>query len=550
MRGVLSVLGMDQASQALLRMRDEVDGLVSTEVDPAKVAQAGVFDRIAGNLSALGFMIDMLSVQPQLAKSLFVFDADEGHARAGDGPRRSRQAGARPSRAPVEPRLIEAAQMLAFSSVREDVPLQEVTLELERLSHEAQAADQPTLAAAVLKAQEAILSAADDPVKVTTARGELSEALVDFVATATEPAGLEVISEPAPLAPMKPIALVGDLEHDDEMRDVFLEEAREVIEGAQAACAQLQHAPGDLGLLTTVRRAFHTLKGSGRMVGLKSFGEAAWACEQVFNTQLAEQRAAEPPLIEFATWVLGHLSALGRGHRRASRRRAQRGRGQGRRRPGRPPPRHRRGQLRHRPADRPARRTCRAPPISSSAAAAPAPAEAAGVRPTEVAFELDLSGLRRAPTSAAAPIGELPALDDASSAMFDPLRRRARRAAAADQARTTIVDAPFDMTSGPIDLDLGVPTDAAPLIELLEPSDTASPPAPDLLLDLSERRSAARRGADLGLAADAAGPGPVAAAEPAAAPPTGSQRRPSRRSRSMSRSSGRCGSASRSSTST
>ena len=31
---------------------------------------------------------------------------------------------------------------------------------------------------------------------------------------------------------MKPIALIGDLEHDDEMRDVFLEEAREVIEGA------------------------------------------------------------------------------------------------------------------------------------------------------------------------------------------------------------------------------------------------------------------------------------------------------------------------------
>ena len=34
MRGVLSVLGMDAASQALLRMRDEVDGLVSTQVDP------------------------------------------------------------------------------------------------------------------------------------------------------------------------------------------------------------------------------------------------------------------------------------------------------------------------------------------------------------------------------------------------------------------------------------------------------------------------------------------------------------------------------------
>ncbi|MEP7101213.1 MAG: hybrid sensor histidine kinase/response regulator, partial [Burkholderiales bacterium] len=69
MRGVLSVLGIDAASAALLRMRDEVDALASTEVDPEKVAQTGVFDRLAGNLGALGFLIDMLSVQPQMAKS-------------------------------------------------------------------------------------------------------------------------------------------------------------------------------------------------------------------------------------------------------------------------------------------------------------------------------------------------------------------------------------------------------------------------------------------------------------------------------------------------
>ena len=37
-----------------------------------------MFDRLAGNLGALGFLIDMLSVQPQLAKSLFVYDADAG----------------------------------------------------------------------------------------------------------------------------------------------------------------------------------------------------------------------------------------------------------------------------------------------------------------------------------------------------------------------------------------------------------------------------------------------------------------------------------------
>jgi len=142
---------------------------------------------------------------------------------------------------------------------------------------------------------------------VTTARGELSEALVDFVATSTEPAGLSHVEEERAPPPMKPIVLIGDLEHDEEMREVFLEEAREVIAGANAATNDLQHSPGDLGLLTTVRRAFHTLKGSSRMVGLKAFGEAAWACEQVYNTQLAEQRAVEPPLVEFTHWVLDHL---------------------------------------------------------------------------------------------------------------------------------------------------------------------------------------------------------------------------------------------------
>jgi len=512
MRGVLSVLGMDQASHALLRMRDEVDGLVSTEVDPAKVTKAGVFDRIAGNLSALGFMIDMLSVQPQLAKSLFVFDAEKGTLAPLMG-RAEPPGKAEP--APIEPHLIEAAQMLAFSSVREDVPLQEVTFELERLSHEAQAADQPTLAAAVLKAQEAILNAADDPAKVTTARGELSEALVDFVATATEPAGLEVISEPAPLAPMKPIALVGDLEHDDEMRDVFLEEAREVIEGALAACEQLQQAPGDLGLLTTVRRAFHTLKGSGRMVGLKSFGEAAWACEQVFNTQLAEQRAAEPPLIEFASWVLGHLSSWVEDI--AAHRDGERSEGEVKM-----------------AADRVARRLATGegssdialpmgmpsglPSAADLQLGLPPAAAQAAETPAEVAFELDLSGFERADKTPPT-VAELPALDVAASAMFDRFDE-SRDEPTPDQTRTTIVDAPFDMTSGPIDLDLGVPTDAAPLIELLEPSDTASPPAPDLLLDLSSvdaLPAAARTSASrpMPLAAPAVEPEPAAASEPA-----------------------------------
>jgi chemosensory pili system protein ChpA (sensor histidine kinase/response regulator) len=313
MRGVLSVLGMDQASAALLRMRDEVDALIATEVDAQRVGQTGAFDRLAGNLGALGFLIDMLSVQPQLAKSLFTYDAETGTLSPVMG-RSEAPATARAltAAAPVEQRLIEQAQMLAFSSVREDVPIAEVSRDLERLSHEAQAADQPALAATVLRAQEALEQAGDLAGEVA-ARGELSEALVDFVATASDPVGLEPetaagrVSTPMSLD-FAPSTASAELAQDDEMREIFLEEAREVLTDARNASSDLANAPDDLGLLTTLRRAFHTLKGSSRMVGLKEFGEAAWACEQLYNTHLAEQGAAPESLLGFTEWCLNYLS--------------------------------------------------------------------------------------------------------------------------------------------------------------------------------------------------------------------------------------------------
>ncbi|HEY2927672.1 Hpt domain-containing protein [Piscinibacter sp.] len=314
MRGVLSVLGMDQASAALLRMRDEVDGLVSTEIDPQRVEQAGVFDRLAGNLGALGFLIDMLSVQPQMAKSLFVYDANAGTLSPVMGRSAQRPATghtATPAM-PVEARLIEQAQLLAFSAVREDVPLEDVSRDLERLSQEAEAADQPALAATVSQARVAIEQAHGDAADLAEARGQLSEALVDFVSTASDPVGLapelvavRALPVPAPL----PSSHAADLAEDDEMRDVFLEEAREVLQTAQAACAELANAGDDLSQLTTVRRAFHTLKGSSRMVGLTTFGDAAWACEQLYNTRLADQQPADAPLLAFTQESLAELGA-------------------------------------------------------------------------------------------------------------------------------------------------------------------------------------------------------------------------------------------------
>ena len=79
---------------------------------------------------------------------------------------------------------------------------------------------------------------------------------------------------------------------DLELREIFLEEAEEVLTAIAEAVAVCQNQPDEHESLATIRRGFHTLKGSGRMVGLIDLGEAAWGIEQFLNTWLAEKKPA------------------------------------------------------------------------------------------------------------------------------------------------------------------------------------------------------------------------------------------------------------------
>ncbi len=316
MRGVLSVLGMDHAASAVLRMREEVSALIAAfdagAASDAARPDASTFDRLANNLGALGFLIDMLSVQPALAKTLFVYDAAAGNltpvmGRSERGSQQHGHASSQPAGLATaeplvaEPRLIEQAQMLAFSSVRDDVSIENVARDLERLSNQATAADQTALAATVNRARRAI-EQAHDADGVSAARDELSVALAEFVHSSSKPQGLDT-----PATASREVS-ADALADDDEMREVFLEEAREVFDTARDACTALAAAPDDLQQLTVLRRAFHTLKGSARMVGLNEFGDAGWVCEQLYNTRLAEQRPADAALLAFTTTSLDQLA--------------------------------------------------------------------------------------------------------------------------------------------------------------------------------------------------------------------------------------------------
>ncbi|MDC0662853.1 Hpt domain-containing protein [Marinobacter sp. SS21] len=99
----------------------------------------------------------------------------------------------------------------------------------------------------------------------------------DTAADATAPAS-------SSLAPQDTATKVSDAELlDDEILDIFIEEAEEVLQTIHDYYPRLQHQHDDHEALTEVRRAFHTLKGSGRLVGASSLGELAWAVENLLN---------------------------------------------------------------------------------------------------------------------------------------------------------------------------------------------------------------------------------------------------------------------------
>ena len=88
-------------------------------------------------------------------------------------------------------------------------------------------------------------------------------------------------------------------EVDQELLEIFLEEANEVVATLRENLTAVRANPMDMEALVTIRRGYHTLKGSGRMVGLNDLGDVAWNCEQVMNKWMRDEKPASPGLIGF-----------------------------------------------------------------------------------------------------------------------------------------------------------------------------------------------------------------------------------------------------------
>ncbi len=85
---------------------------------------------------------------------------------------------------------------------------------------------------------------------------------------------------------------------DPEILEIYLEEAEEESENIARLQQDWLFHPEDQNALKNIRRAFHTIKGSGRLVGAVKIGEFAWDYEQLLNCVIDKTIAPNDAIID------------------------------------------------------------------------------------------------------------------------------------------------------------------------------------------------------------------------------------------------------------
>ncbi len=306
--GALIILGQDKAVALLRKCEDRIQAFAVPDARP----EQREFEEVAHSLSGLGFFVEALQHGPA--------DLDE-------------------ILQPVQPR------QAAVEEEIEEGPAPSVEAELEQQKREAQVLvgalrEKPEDEGVREDLKQHLETIRQDASLVADAKLE-EEAKAALAALASTPTATvvgarfeEAVARVAPAAPVEVAAPSAETlrlaeapseEIDAELLAIFLEEAKEVLGTISEHLGLSRGEPHNHDYLTTIRRGFHTLKGSGRMVGLSELGETAWAIEQVMNKWLQSEQDATPELYRlveeahalFSAWV-GQLEAGGGTHKDAA----------------------------------------------------------------------------------------------------------------------------------------------------------------------------------------------------------------------------------------
>jgi chemosensory pili system protein ChpA (sensor histidine kinase/response regulator) len=101
-----------------------------------------------------------------------------------------------------------------------------------------------------------------------------------------------------------------EAEVDPQFLELYIEEAKEEITSIQQAFPLWDQNPMDLESLASLRRSFHTLKGSGRMVGARLIAEFGWSIENLLNRIIDKTLTRTPGMMTLLRTAVGALPQL------------------------------------------------------------------------------------------------------------------------------------------------------------------------------------------------------------------------------------------------
>jgi chemosensory pili system protein ChpA (sensor histidine kinase/response regulator) len=130
------------------------------------------------------------------------------------------------------------------------------------------------------------------------------------VQAATDPLIALAAAPPFAAPPPPPPPAPAAMEVDPQFLELFIEEAKEEIAAILQTFPLWDQNPMDLDALGSLRRSFHTLKGSGRMVGARSIAEFGWSVENLLNRLIDKTLSRTPGMMSLLRSAVAALPPL------------------------------------------------------------------------------------------------------------------------------------------------------------------------------------------------------------------------------------------------
>ena len=308
--GALAMLDQDDAMLAVEHTRQMISNF-ATDQTSAPDVQAAAHENVAQNIGALSFFIETLQSQPDTVKKKFSFDKEAGLFRSNllEAPASKELLPTTDILMPGDTGQAQDSKVAVLQTAEQELAQQQqesarLAASLAETPHDT---DLKAQLKSSLESERSVAILLDD-----VAASEKAKSAIDLLGKADSAADAGALQEmtAAPVAETVAVTQAipdGDEAIDAELLEIFLMEADEVLGFVQTTLPKSRKDPDNQEHLTSLRRSFHTLKGSGRMVGLMVFGEAAWNIEQVMNLWLSDSKGGNENLYALLERTAGEM---------------------------------------------------------------------------------------------------------------------------------------------------------------------------------------------------------------------------------------------------